>query len=175
MGYLRSRSFFNNILFLTDLNIHIKNRGKKKIVKLHTCQRCYFVSCAKKDFDAHVKKASCKRVDSPESRPMLTKKQPSKKTKMDNLEEDNDDEENADSEDSTGHKSKKPKLNTNKVRPVVTKKQSSKKTKMEDLEHNDVEDKNSSDSEDLMKHESKKSKLNTSKVMTREINGLDDL
>ena len=94
---------------------------------------------------------------------------------MDDLEADNNDEENADSEDSTGHKSKKPKLNTNKVRPVVTKKQSSKKTKMEDLEHNDDEDKNNSESEDLMKHESKKSKLNTSKVMTREINGLDDL
>lgn len=162
-----------------DLNIHIKNRGKKKIIKLHTCQRCYFVSCAKKDFDAHVKKASCKRVDSPEqldkTRPVVTKKQPSKKNKMDNLEEDNDDVENADSENSTRHKSKKPKLNTNKVRPLVTKKQFSKKTKMEDLEHNDDEDKNNSGSEDLMKHESKKSKLNTSKVMTPEINGLDDL
>ena len=164
---------------MTDLNIHIKNRGKKKIVKLHTCQRCYFVSCAKKDFDAHVKKASCKRVDSPEqldkTRPTVTKKQSSRKTKMDDLEADNNDEENADSEDSMGHKSKKPKLNTSKVRPVVTKKQSSKKTKMEDLEHNDDEDENNSDSEDLMKHESKQPKLNTSKVMTREINGLDDL
>ena len=89
------------------------------------------MSCAKKDFDAHVKKASCKRVDSPEQ--------------------------------------------LDKTRPTVTKKQSSKKTKMEDLEHNDDEDKNNSESEDLMKHESKKSKLNTSKVMTREINGLDDL
>ena len=45
-----------------DLQIHIKKRGKS--VKLHTCQRCYFVSCTKVDFDIHIKKASCSRVDS---------------------------------------------------------------------------------------------------------------
>ena len=45
-----------------DLQIHIKKRGKS--VKLHTCQRCYFVSCTKIDFDIHIKKASCSRVDS---------------------------------------------------------------------------------------------------------------
>ena len=119
----------------TDLNIHIKNRGKKKIVKLHTCQRCYFVSCAKFDFDAHVKKASCKRVASPEQ--------------------------------------------IVKTRPVVTKKQSSKKkTKLDDLEDNKYEDdedkENATAVEDAMPI-AKKPKLNTSKVMTREINGLDDL
>ena len=45
-----------------DLQIHIKKRGKS--VKLHTCQRCYFVSCTKVDFEVHIKKASCSRVDS---------------------------------------------------------------------------------------------------------------
>ena len=45
-----------------DLQIHIKKRGKS--VKLHTCQRCYFVSCTKIDFDNHIKKATCSRVDS---------------------------------------------------------------------------------------------------------------
>ena len=67
-------------------------------MKLHTCVRCYFKSCAKVDFDAHVKKASCKRVESPpdqlkKTRPVVTKKQSSKKTKLNDLEDKNSDDE----------------------------------------------------------------------------------
>ena len=81
------------------------------------------MSCAKVDFDAHVKKASCKRVASPEqlvkTRPVVTKKQSSKKTKLEVLEdnkyEDDEDKENATEVEDEMPIAKKFKSNTGKV------------------------------------------------------------
>ena len=57
---------------MEDKNFHAKKgvgKGKKlkNSVKLHTCQRCFFVSCTKIDFEIHVKKANCVRMNSPSS------------------------------------------------------------------------------------------------------------
>ena len=77
---------------IEDKNFHAKKGGKgnkklKNSVKLHTCQRCFFVSCTKIDFEIHIKKANCLRANSPSSSSSVVI--PKKPTKFQNSEENN--------------------------------------------------------------------------------------
>ena len=76
---------------MEDKNFHAKKgvgKGKKlkNSVKLHTCQRCFFVSCTKIDFEIHIKKANCLRANSPTSSSVVIPKKPAK---LQNSEENN--------------------------------------------------------------------------------------